>query len=90
VLLLDEPAAGLNPAETDELGELIGKIRNLGVTVLIIEHHLDMIMNICDTVTVLDYGKKIAEGLPTEVRKSDAVIEAYLGSGKVGKHHAGN
>ncbi len=82
LLLLDEPAAGMNPQETKELMELIHVIRNSGITILLVEHDMKFVMKISDRIVVLDYGAKIAEGVPEEIRTSPLVIQAYLG--KVG------
>ena len=79
VLLLDEPAAGFNPQEKIELGELIRKIRDRGFAVLLIEHDMSLVMDISDRVSVLDFGQKIAEGTPVEIQKNQRVIDAYLG-----------
>jgi branched-chain amino acid transport system ATP-binding protein len=80
LLLLDEPAAGMNPQETDELGEFIVGIKNrFNLTVFMIEHHMNLVMNISDRIYVLEFGKQIAEGTPEEIQKNPAVIAAYLG-----------
>lgn len=80
LLLLDEPAAGMNPQETDELTAFIGQIRDqFGLTVFLIEHHMDLVMDISDRIYVLDFGKLIAQGTPAEIQNNQRVIDAYLG-----------
>ena len=86
LLLLDEPTAGMNPNETLDLTNFIQRIRTeLGLTILLIEHHMRVVMGISDRVSVLDYGEKISEGSPAEVQKNERVIEAYLGKGTATK-----
>jgi branched-chain amino acid transport system permease protein len=79
LLLLDEPTAGMNPAETLELADQIKSLNRLGLTIVLIEHKLDVVVNLAEKVVVLDHGEKIAEGAPAEVRRNEEVIRAYLG-----------
>ena len=80
LILLDEPACGLNPRETEDIGELIGKIRGSGVTILIVEHDMSLVMGISDEIVALNYGEKIAEGTPREVQANPDVVSIYLGA----------
>ncbi|HKL82263.1 MAG TPA: high-affinity branched-chain amino acid ABC transporter ATP-binding protein LivG, partial [Desulfobacter sp.] len=81
LLLLDEPAAGLNPVETHALGKLIQKIKQSGITMMLVEHDMSLVMKMSDKVVVLDQGKKLAEGTPRQIQSNEAVMSAYLGNG---------
>jgi branched-chain amino acid transport system ATP-binding protein len=81
IILMDEPAAGLNNRETVHLADIIRKIRDSGVTVVLVEHDMELIMDICDSIVVLDLGRKLAEGTPRQIQENPAVIAAYLGAG---------
>ena len=80
--MLDEPVTGMNPVETEHFMELIKEIRDQGTTVLLVEHDMKAVMGISDRITVLDFGKKIAEGTPKQIAENKEVIEAYLGVGE--------
>jgi branched-chain amino acid transport system ATP-binding protein len=81
LLLLDEPAAGLNTAETEKLSGILRRIRERGITIVLVEHNMPLVMNLSDKVFVLDFGKRIAFGTPEEVSRDEEVIRAYLGQG---------
>jgi len=81
IILMDEPAAGLNSRETAELALLIGRIRESGITIVLVEHDMDLVMDICESIVVLNLGEKLAEGSPREIQENKAVITAYLGEG---------
>jgi branched-chain amino acid transport system ATP-binding protein len=79
IILMDEPAAGLNSQETLGLARLIREIRDLGITVVLVEHDMELVMDICDRIVVLNLGRKLAEGTPREIQENPEVIAAYLG-----------
>jgi branched-chain amino acid transport system ATP-binding protein len=88
LLLLDEPTAGMNPLETEDAIKLFRRIRDeKGITVLLIEHDMRVVMNISERISVMDYGEKLAEGTPAEIRANPRVVEAYLGRGAVASQH---
>jgi branched-chain amino acid transport system ATP-binding protein len=80
ILLLDEPAAGLNATESREIDEVIKRVASSGITVVLVEHDMKMVMGISDHITALDYGRKLAEGTPAQVRANPEVVSAYLGA----------
>lgn len=84
IVLMDEPAAGLNPTETSEIGEVLRRLGEEGMTVVLVEHDMPLVMRVSDAITVLDHGKKLADGTPAEIRNNPAVIAAYLGAEPMG------
>jgi len=82
ILLLDEPTAGMTRQETEHLMEVIARIRSRGLTILLVEHDMNVVMGLCDHISVLHFGRKIAEGPPAEIQENEAVVEAYLGRGR--------
>ena len=81
VILMDEPAAGLNNRETQELARMIRRIREMGITVVLVEHDMELVMDICDTIVVLNLGRLLAKGTPREIQENQQVVAAYLGEG---------
>lgn len=84
LLLLDEPAAGMNSTEKEELTEMIRKIRDMGITILLVEHNMKLVMSVCDRICVLNFGQKLAEGTPEYIQNHEGVVAAYLGGGEIG------